>query len=253
MKTLINYPALDGELSVKRFYTHQIIVAEPESHDLGETGASYQPGSKKNVIYLLLLITAALFCSPSVYSQITDDDDFIGSGRHSKSSADTEKLVNLFDSEIGLRYSNISGFGLSFSEKIFTGYYVTFSGMISYDEHQAWSDMTKSTITEDTKNILYNFGLEFQRDLFIFRNTKVYALLGGYYYVEDNKDQFNSRVTNIFTVGIGVGFKWYMDKHFAGFFHFGYKFDNSNTEDNNQPSLERKTNVGIGAGISYIF
>ena len=167
---------------------------------------------------------------------------------------DTEKLSNLYNNGIGIRYSNISGYGLSYLRRFLDDYTVCINGAITYNEYEKWTDMSKTNVEEDTKNILYNFGIEFQRDLFVTTGTKIYGLIGMYYTDDDNKGQDNSGTVNkTFSIGVGFGFQWYMGKHVAGYFHFGYKFDNIDSEENNQPSLQRQTVVGFGLGMAILF
>lgn len=202
--------------------------------------------------YLLLLIVFALLSVSTAFSQeeIKESIYDLQIKKEVKAS-DTMNLVNIFDNQIGVRYSNISGYGISLGRSFFNNYTICISGMMIYDQYEKWTDMSKSKIETENKNILYNFGGELQRDLFKFRNTKVYVFVGGSYSVEDNKNTYDNQTDKILAIGVGLGLQWYMDKHFSGFIHFGYKFNSTDSQKNNQPSLERKTELGLGAGFSY--
>jgi hypothetical protein len=200
-------------------------------------------------IILLLLLSFS-----SIYAQRTkaSDPKLNEQDPWNTYAPDTEKIVNLYNNEIGIRYSNISGFGLSIGRRIFDDYAICLSGLITYDEEMRWTDMTKTTLEKDHKKNLYDFGLELQRDVFTFRNTKVYYFIGGYYSMENNKDQTELKDEN-FTVGTGFGLEWFMDRHIASYFHFGFKFDNENKEENGKPTTIKITTYGLGAGIILLF
>ena len=84
-------------------------------------------------------------------------------------------------------------------------------------------------------------------------NTKVYALAGGYYSTDDNGNTGSGVFESRYVIGIGFGFQWYFSKNFSGSIVAGYKFDNIDKEDNGKPSVERKTFIGAGIGLSYHF
>ena len=68
--------------------------------------------------------------------------------------------------------------------------------------------------------------------------------------------QKNSNVNNVDkknTIGLEFGFQWFMGRHVAGFGHFGYIFVQTDSEHWNQPSVEWKTIISIGLGLSYYF
>jgi hypothetical protein len=166
---------------------------------------------------------------------------------------DTTRFVNLFENSVGVRYSNISGFGLTMTRRFFEDYTIRLSGMLQYNELIKWDDMTKTREIQNQKDILYDFGIELQRDIYTTNVTKVYAFLGGYLSDDKNKDTGNELFEKTLAAGVGFGFQWYVGKHFAFDFTIGYKFDNIDTEDNGKPSVERKTGVGVGIGAQYIF
>lgn len=200
---------------------------------------------------LFVIFAAVLLSTSSMFAQDTypptkfDYDPFL---------LDTEKIVNLYDNGVGLGYSTMSGYGLTFLRRFFNDYSIMLSGMITYNEKMRWSDMSKTKIEQDEKNNLYDFGIEIQRDIIKTNKTKIYAMIGSYLSTEKNKGQYSyNDVKNIISIGAGFGFQWYMARNFAGYFHFGYKFENTDAEQNNQPSIERKTTVGIGFGAMFLY
>jgi hypothetical protein len=203
---------------------------------------------------LFLILAAVLISSASMYAQETKPPEIKPQVQKDEDTfpPDTEKLVNLYDNGVGLSYSTISGYGLTFLRRFFNDYSVCLSGMITYNEYMQWSDMSKTKVVQDSKNNLYDFGLEIQRDIISSTRTKIYVMIGGYFSTEKNKDQSNDKVENIISVGTGFGFELYLGRHFAGTFHFGYKFQNTD-DQGNTPSLRKETTVGVGFGALFLF
>jgi hypothetical protein len=205
---------------------------------------------KKFLIFLLTALIPIL----SIYAQEQKPEEtIINQNPKPISLINNEKYTNIYDNSIGLVYSTISGYGLTYWRRIFSNYSVCLSGMIMYDEYMKWTDMTNSKVEQDTKNILYDYGFEIQRDIFVSRDTRIYALLGTYLSNENNKNINNQKVVDNFTLGVGFGLQWFFHERSAFFFHFGYKFDQNNTEENNKPSLTKETKIGYGIGWSFFF
>ncbi|MBS1536826.1 MAG: hypothetical protein JST20_03655 [Bacteroidetes bacterium] len=192
-----------------------------------------------------------LFFTVLCVSQSTNAQFTLNSNR---SNADTVMIANLFDNSVGLKYSNFTGYGLSFSKIIYKDYSLHFCGVIEYIEHLSWEDMSKAKLTTNQKDITYNFGLEFRRNVVTYNYSNLYVLIGGY--IDENKYSNtvdNDVVTHKFAVGIGVGAEWFLSSHVSGNFDLGYKFDNIEAVDYNKPSVTRKTGVGVGVGLQYHF
>lgn len=210
---------------------------------------------------LLLFITC---CTLSFFNLIADELD-----PEEEATIPKSVIVNLYDNAVGVSYSTISGFGLNVSRRFAEHYAVTFVGMLHYNELQEWSNMSKDSLTKDEQDILYDFGIEFQRDVFTTRTTRLYGLIGAYYSVAKNNQQtseFLFAETNTdetkFAVGAGFGFQFFLSKNFAGNLHLGYKFEQidavkpvSDQFGNriDKPSLQISTEVGFGLGVSVFF
>ncbi|MCX6152799.1 MAG: hypothetical protein NT007_01430 [Candidatus Kapabacteria bacterium] len=170
---------------------------------------------------------------------------------------DSVKYVNCFDNSISGCYSNISGYGLSYTRRFLNSYAITFTGLSIYNESKKWEDMTKAKLTENTTNILYNFGIEIQRDIFTTNATKVFGMIGGYYSKVNDEDLKNGNDETIYAVGAGFGFQLYLSKYVSAYASIGYKLDHSDkittTNGKDSPALRNQTMVGFGTGLSFSF
>ncbi len=192
----------------------------------------------KNIV-LFIILTAALFC----YSQ--------------EDNANTDYQPR---NSIGVKFSNISGYGLSFSKRLFDNYNVKFCGIVFYDEYVKGF---KDSLLEDSKNINYDYGIELQRDVFKSESTRVYALGG--IFVSKSQDREKERsytglmITNTdddfdkLTGGIGVGVEFVTKKKLAFNIDIGYRFEHSDGKESGIPVEENNTMVGLGIGISYLY
>lgn len=209
----------------------------------------------KPVIFLLLvaiLISTSAFAQESKPAK-TSDSAKSGEYDYIDNYLGTAKLSNLYNNSVGVRYSNISGYGLCMSTKFLDFYTVNISGMIQYTEYIKWNDLNKTKEIENQKDILYDFGVELRRDLITTKGTNIYALIGAYTSDFKNKDINNEKYESKYVVGIGFGLQWFFHKQFAGDLSLGYKFDNTNTQEGGQPSVERKTGIGVGIGAIFFF
>lgn len=173
-------------------------------------------------------------------------------------AAHPKQYVGVYQNSISAKYSNISGYGLGISREIFDNFSVEISSFFIYNQHTRWTDMSKDIINEQTKDINYDFGIDFQYTIITTSSTRVYALIGGYYSSVDNTNlnliiNNDSKSETKIAVGIGLGFQFFMGSHVAGDAHFGYKFDKSDIIEGNIPSIDKNTNIGFGGGISYFF
>jgi hypothetical protein len=162
-------------------------------------------------------------------------------------------IANLYKNSVGLQYSMISGYGLNYWRRLFGDFSICFTGVASYNEYEKWTDMSKTKILKQNRDNIFDIGVEFQEDIFISNNARIYASLGGYKFSESTRDADSQMDQVSYTIGIAFGYQLYFSKNVAGFGHFGYKFDHIDTQQNNQPSLEKKTNVGLGLGLVVFF
>lgn len=201
--------------------------------------------TSKYQMKLAIFLLGILFLIPnSIFSQDVEIEHF-------KSS--DEKISCLYDNSIGLKYSNFSGYGLNYNRRFLGDYAVSLSGMAQYYEYQQWEDMSKSKLTSDKKDINLNFGIEFQRDLIISRNTRVYALLGAGYLKTDNRDISSGTNTYTYSAGLGFGLDWFVHERISGFFSLAYKYDNIIREAKSFPDEEQRTTIGVGVGLLFHF
>ena len=163
---------------------------------------------------------------------------------------------------IGIRYSGISGYGLSMQRRFADNYTFKFTGLIHYDEYIKGE---KDSILVDRKNILYDFGFELQRDIFKTDGMRVSVLGGIYFSSEENKDDerndFTGEIESLgengfedkVVGGIGVSLEFYVKQALSVNFDFGYIFDNSEGEEEEDPFTLNQTQLGLGVGLSYLF
>ncbi|MBX3043063.1 MAG: hypothetical protein KIT33_02335 [Candidatus Kapabacteria bacterium] len=200
----------------------------------------------QSVIFLTIVIIA--LCSVSTKSQEIDtlvsSDEFDGIYK---------KMSNLFDNSVGVSYSNFSGYGISFSRRFAKDYTVRITGIGTYYEVQEWKSLSKEDLTVDKKDISMNVGAEFQRDLIVSTNTRVYTMLGCSYFNIDNRNLSSGNLTIQYSAGFGFGFDLFIHENFSGFLALAYKYDYINEEISQRPKLTKKTDIGFGLGISFYF
>ena len=160
-----------------------------------------------------------------------------------------------YDNSLGIKASNISGYGFYYRKKINDDFSLQFMGLIYYF-------FTQNDEREYT-NFNYDFGIELQRNILTGENHKFYILAGGYYYYDDDENNrlLNNKrtlaINNSFNVGIGIGYELFY-KRFLLNIELGYKFFEDNkeiTEDKNPayPELHRVTKIGAGIGLGFTF
>ncbi len=157
-----------------------------------------------------------------------------------------------FNNFIGVKASNISGYGIYYAKSISDNYRVQGMGIAYYYKHEKESE--SETI------INYDIGMEIQRFIYLAEDMRAYVLAGGYYYFDDDTETFTDEIQTInhsYNVGIGIGFEFYY-KRLVFNIDLGYKFfeDNLKTYINDvyeYPELERTTKVGAGIGVGFMF
>jgi hypothetical protein len=168
-----------------------------------------------------------------------------------------ENIVNIYDNLVGVRYSNISGYGLSFARRFSESYEFLICGLAHYRQSKRWEDMSKRVITDENKDVLMDFGVELKRDFIKTSTTCIYGLIGTYYSDDTQKNSspyYGDETSNKnFSIGVGIGMRVFLDKRFSFNLNFGYKFDHTDKVSNNSPGLDEGTNVGLGAGIDFGF
>jgi hypothetical protein len=169
------------------------------------------------------------------------------------SAVDTVKYSNLYNSSMGLKFSTITGYGLSVSTRFLDYLSIGVCGVIQYSELMKWSDLAKTKVTEDQKDILYSFGVELRGNMFSTNKTNIYALIGASMGDDKTKNISEDKYTTTSTVGLGFGLQWFFSKRISGDLNVGYKFDYIEGLENGSPRLKKQTNIGFGFGLSYMF
>jgi hypothetical protein len=164
-----------------------------------------------------------------------------------------ETSMDSLDNSIGLKASNISGYGFYYNRRISDDYKLQVMGLIYYYYNEANKEIHKI--------FNYDIGLELQRDIYRSSNFRTFMLAGAYYYFDDDHldGVINDNITTKHSYNVGVGLAGeYMFRRFLISFDLGYKFfeDRLEIKENANapyPELKRVTKVGAGIGIGFMF
>ncbi|MBX3043064.1 MAG: hypothetical protein KIT33_02340 [Candidatus Kapabacteria bacterium] len=183
---------------------------------------------------IILILMVFLYLSELIYCQEIKSTDFANT--------------------IGIKHSNTTGYGAFYNRRLSENISIQFLAMYFYYFRQ--------TDELEHKNINYSLGTELQRNIIRNENYRVYFLMGGYYYFDDDyKDYQNSQTLTIFNnsynVAIGVAFE-YQYKRFIFSAEIGYKFYEDNKtitelDKNPYPVLYRETKLAGGLTVGFIF
>jgi hypothetical protein len=172
--------------------------------------------------------------------------------KHFSQEMSFDKLNNT----IGLNSSNISGYGFYYNRKITENFRIQFMCFAYY----YYNDSNK----EIHKIFNYDYGIELQRDLSKSENFRIFVLVGAYKsFNHDTKDYpvLQKEIkNNSFNAGIGISGEYYY-KRFVFNLGLGYKYfgDNYEIRDNTYnnglpyPVLEKRTKIGAGIGVGFMF
>ncbi|MBK9247137.1 MAG: hypothetical protein IPM69_03260 [Ignavibacteria bacterium] len=152
---------------------------------------------------------------------------------------------------VGLKVSNISGYGFYCTKKITQNVSIQAMGLMYYYYNRDKNDIHK----------IYNYdiGLEIQRTIYRIPDFRIFILAGSYYYYDNDNNVENSnsflKVNNSFNIGIGLSLE-YTFKRLVISVDLGYKFfeDRIKVTENEQtpyPELHRVTKIGSGFGIGF--
>ena len=162
----------------------------------------------------------------------------------------------MLNNAIGVKLSNISGYGVYYNRKITDNINIQLLGLIYY--------YFKKESDEENNNLNYDIGIELQNNFLKIHNFRMYVLAGAYYYYDDDETIFKNYTTkltnNSFNAGIGIGAEYYY-KRFILSVDIGYKYFEDNkvrfTKDNKgiveKPSINRVTKIGAGIGFGFMF
>jgi hypothetical protein len=153
---------------------------------------------------------------------------------------------------IGIKYSNISGYGIYYNREITENFKLQIMGLVYYLYG------LKDNI--EHKNLNYDIGLEIQRNILKGQSTRLYFLVGAYYYLDDDKYEGNGtkdyKINHSYNVGVGFAGEYYYHRFIISL-DVGYKFFEDRweiTHDAQQyPEIKRVTKRGLGIGIGFMF
>ena len=183
---------------------------------------------------------------------------------NSQSNTNSEKEeTKKYSNVIGIRYSNFSGYGPYYERYFLEHYSVKLTGLLYYYEYVKGED---PDIIQDEKNIFYTAGIQFKRDLFKINNFSAYALIGGSYLNDHDKEEniefeFENQDTKTtkWIAGIGIGVSVTIKTRFILELEAGYKLINKITTVGDDPvefnsaNNFNKSQFGIGLGAGFIF
>lgn len=190
---------------------------------------------------------------------------------YAKSPNDTP---NSYYNSIGIRASNISGSGISYSRKLTDNFSFGVQGIAFYDEHIRGDENESGDYKNEDKTVFYNYGLELRRDFYRTEASRVFALAGIYRSHETHKNaynRFNSMTEDYYFDisenksetstggGIGLGVEFTFRKIFSFNVEFGYKYEGSEgwewdfSNNKKEPYNSKTTTLGMGAGLSFHF
>ena len=184
-------------------------------------------------------------------------------------SADTKSWINeeVPGSQIGIRYSNVTGYGVSVQQRFLDNYYLRLTGWFKYHEFQRGTDENPVEIRKDN---LYNYGIDFQRNIICENRYRVFLFVGGGYGVveevvkkgsePDSAKNPNNKDQTLITGGIGGGIEYRLLKNLTTDVGISYKYDwdlqkdvYSEVDKKFDDNLRKETGLGINIGLNLLF
>lgn len=157
-----------------------------------------------------------------------------------------------YNNSIGISISSISGYGIVYNRKLSDAYQLQLTGLVYY--LYSLKDNVEHT------DFYYNAGLEIQRNIIKKKNFRFYLLAGGYYSYDDDRREGNGTkqyiFNNSFNAGVGIAgeVRFY---RFIFSMDLGYKFFEDRLKyveiDRTYPEIDRRTKIGLGCSIGFIF
>jgi hypothetical protein len=196
----------------------------------------------KTTLIRTLALSAMLACS-AVYAQ----------------EVPTQALAKARHNTLGVRYSNLTGYGVSYQRNLFSEYYLRTTAWFKYYEfirgHE--SDLTYRMKTDNT----YNFGLDIQRNIIHENKYRVFGFIGGGYAVREKGGQYNAdgvivkdngaREQELITAGLGGGIEFFFSQSVSADMGVSYKFDYDYNA--NEQALTKETGLGTMVGLNLNF
>src|SRR3989339_330481 len=91
--------------------------------------------------------------------------------------------------ELGVRYSNLTGYGISYQRNFLTNYYIRTTAWFKYYEYIYGKETMPTYRTNN--DITYNFGLDLQRNIIREDRYRVAGFIGGGYAVREKTNKSN--------------------------------------------------------------
>jgi len=156
---------------------------------------------------------------------------------------------------LGVNYSQVSAFGLSYQYYLSNAWRINFSGYLFNSE-------TKGDLDFDDRN-RFNFALGTQLNWIFFdsRIGNLYALAGAGFGSQNDSYttgqqfyQYQDRDVSSFRAGLGIGSGLYINEALMLDLEVGYGyFSVSETFDNSDPKTRYKITFALGIGLHFCF
>ncbi len=168
-----------------------------------------------------------------------------------------------FSNVVGIRYSNISGYGPYYERYFFEHYSIKITGLLYYYEYVEGEE---PNVIQDDRNIFYNGGIQFKRDLLKLKNFNAYALIGASYMNDHDRETDNSSYgtshdtkTDKLVGGLGIGVAATFKNRFVIELEAGYKLINKihtvgdDPVEFNSSNDVNKSQFGFSLGAGFLF
>lgn len=162
----------------------------------------------------------------------------------------SESRIEMYKHTIGIKASNISGYGAFYRYKISKSVRVQASGifyMLDSDRDNEVRDLSG-----------YTYGIEIQKDIVQRDMYRIYLLTGGFYYHNDDKIENESHmIKDSWNYGIGCGLEYLFHRVTVGG-ELGYKYyydtgEKWNPTDEWRNFIQETTKIGAGLTLGVIF
>lgn len=172
--------------------------------------------------------------------------------------------------EIGVRYSNLTGYGVGYQVNFLTHYYARGTAWFKYYEYIK-GEPTDPFIKKSNK--IYNFGLDLQRNIISESKYRVFSMIGGGYAIKEQVSKYKDELTpnpnnidrRLITAGAGGGIEYYFSRNVSMDLGVTYKFDYLLNRDVLLPvelqtadkmttdETTKETGLGLNIGLNLVF
>ena len=174
-----------------------------------------------------------------------------------------QQLAGTLSNQLGVRFSNVTGYGISYQYSFLENYAIRTTAWFRYYEYILGAE---SAPLEKESDIDYNFGLDLQRNIILEDKYRVFVLGGIGYSVREktnedaNQPQSTDNVDdNFFKAGLGVGAEYWFSKNLSADLGLSYTMnieDGIKYKDNLQRYISKTnkyTGLGISIGLNFNF